>query len=322
MSEKFEIQQLNKENELNTVFQLYLSEGKYIRGLSDQTLENYERIFELLRKILPELKRIENLDPQILPEFFRRLGTRERKVGKRTVIGVKPSTVSTYYNKLMTFFRWLEHKKYIPDGYISNSVGRPPSPVYNDKRALSNTEVSKIIASVSRNTVDDVFLFKRDIAIAYTLLYTGVRRGELLGLRVQDIDFHQRLIFINGFTSKSKSNRYIPIHPTLHFHLKNYIKELSRRKYSCHSLFVSSKSDNGLSRDGLRHWVKRYKELSGVSFHLHRFRHTFACNLSLNGANLITIMKLLGHTTPRMTERYTRSIESKDSRSYIEKLGF
>jgi len=314
--------QPKKEQQLDAVFTMYLSEGEHIRRLSKQTIKGYSEVYLTFKKIVPEVNYVEDLHPYLIQEFFKRLGTRERKVGAQTKVGVKPSTTSTYYNKLMAFFRWLEERGYVKEHYLTQSIRRPSTPIYDDEKALTNEEVSKIIASISLHTVEDNFLNKRDIAMISTLLYTGVRRGELLGLRIQDVDFEQKQVFVNHFTSKSKANRYIPLHPTLHYHLKEYFKELRKGKYSCEYLFVSSKSDSGLTKEGLRHWVKRYKIKSGVPFHLHRFRHTFACSLAKNGADLMSIMKLLGHTSSRMTERYLRSISTKDAKIYLQKLTF
>ncbi|MFY0629997.1 MAG: site-specific integrase [Flavobacteriaceae bacterium] len=322
MPDYFEIPQLNKENELDAIFKIYLSEGKHVRRLSEHTIKGYSEVYLTFKKIVPEATCVEDIHPQLIQEFFKRLGTRVRKVGSKTKVGIKPSTTSTYYNKLMAFFRWLEEKGYITEGYLSKSIRRPPTPIYNDERALTDDEVSKIIASISINTVDNTFLHKRDIAMVSSLLYTGVRKGELLGLRVHDIDFKQQQIFVNHATSKSKADRLIPLHPTLSYHLKEYLKELRKHKRASSYLFVSSKSDNALTKNGLKHWVKRYRALSKVPFHLHRFRHTFACTLAKNGADLTSIMKLLGHTSSRMTERYLRSISTKDARVYVDKLNF
>jgi len=309
-------------DQLDQIFERYLIEGEHIRRLTKQTLINYKEVYKTFRKIMPNINTVSDIQPETLSEFFTRLGTRVRKVGNQTKIGVKPSTTSTYYNKLMTFFRWLEDNGYVVREYLTKSIRRPKTPVYDDQRALTEHDVNKILSAIHINTIDHPFLNRRDLAIVYTLLYTGVRRGELMGIRVHDIDFDRKRIFINKDTSKSKESRYIPIHATLLFSLKDYIRELKHRNLSTVYLFVSSRSDNQLSREGLKHWVNRYKELSGVRFHLHRFRHTFACNLALKGANLASMMRLLGHTTPRMTERYLRSITTEDSRSYVDKLDF
>lgn len=77
----------------------------------------------------------------------------------------------------------------------------------------------------------------------------------------------------------------MPMHDTLIFHLRDYIAERNRRKYTASKLIVSATSDRGLSRHGLKNWVKRLSKKSGVKFHLHSFRHSFACNLAKKDVN-------------------------------------
>jgi integrase/recombinase XerC len=70
------------------------------------------------------------------------------------------------------------------------------------------------------------------------------------------------------------------------------------------------------------YWTLRYRKLSKVHFHLHRCRHTFACNLAKQGADIMTIKNLMGHTSIVMTERYLRSIGLKNGRDFINRMSF
>ncbi|MCI5108424.1 MAG: tyrosine-type recombinase/integrase, partial [Candidatus Pacebacteria bacterium] len=83
---------------------------------------------------------------------------------------------------------------------------------------------------------------------------------------------------------------------------------------------VSKNGDRGLSEGGLIHWVRKYKKLSGVNFHLHKFRHTFACNLGTQNVSAIKVQKLMGHEDLRMTQRYLRSMTVDDLRDDINRL--
>ncbi|WP_452596755.1 tyrosine-type recombinase/integrase, partial [Pontimicrobium sp. MEBiC01747] len=253
---------------------------------------------------------------------FKRLSNRKRIVGKDTVTtGIKPSTIKTYYNKLIAFFRWLETKEDLPKNFCKQ-LTRPSNPTYDDSRALTDNEVSRILSSITLNNIDNHFLYTRDLIIAELLLYTGIRSGELLALKIGDIDFVQKNIFINGKTSKSKKSRYIPLHFTLASHLKSFLKERERLKFTCDSLIISTKSDTPLSKYGLKHWVRKYTKLSGVKFHLHRFRHTFACKLALENADIMSIMNILGHVSIKTTQIYLRSIKTETSRTYIQQINY
>lgn len=306
--------------EIDKLFQLYITNCRYGKQLSPKTIKSYREVFRTFRKMLPELNSTEDLHPAIVPEFFRILSNRKRIVGKDKVqIGVRPATIKTYYDKLIAFFRWLENNDHVPAGF-SNRISKPKEPAYDDTRALTDNEVSRILSSITMHSRGTHFQYLRDLIIIELLLYTGLRKGELLGLRIADIDFVKNNIFINGHTSKSKRSRYIPLHYALASHLKAYLSEREKLKLSSERLIISVKDGIPLTEHGLKYWVKKYSRLSGVKFHIHRFRHTFACKLALENANIISIMNVLGHSSTRMTERYLRSIKTESSRNYIENI--
>ena len=258
-----------------------------------------------------------------MPEFFKRISTRKRIVGRDTIVsGIRASTIRTYYNKLSAFFKWLERNNHLESSYLTSKMIKPPEPIYEDERALTDGEVSKIIASITLFSMEDDFTYKRDLVIVSLLLYTGIRKGELLALRIGDIDFNSETLFINAATSKSKNSRYIPLHFSLISHLKAYLRVREKRKTKCEALITSTRADTQLTEHGIKFWVKKYKKLSGVNFHIHRFRHTFACKLAIGNADIMSIMNVMGHSTTRTTERYLRSIKAENSRSFIDKMTF
>lgn len=313
---------VTKDSQLQHLFNRYLTDCEYTKRLRPQTIKGYRDVFNNFQTMVPEVMCAEDIRPHLVGEFFRRLGTKKRQVGNQIKIGVKPSTTDTYYRKLMAFFNWLENNGYIPEKSISNKIARPPTPTYDDDRALTEEEVSKIISAINLDGMNDPFQYKRDMAIISILLYTGIRKGELLGLRIQDVDFQEQNLFIQSVTSKSKRSRVVPMHGVLLTHLSTYLKARKTRKSICEALIISTRRDSPFTIHGLKHWVEKYNKLSGVNFHLHRFRHTFACRLAKANADVTSIMNVLGHSSLRMTQRYLRSIKSEDARSYIDKLSF
>ena len=312
---------LTTKTELEKYFAEYLLECEFSKRLRPQTLKSYAEVFKTFQKIMPEVTTITHLHPSMMSEFFRRLQIRKRIIGKDTeVIGVKPSTVRTYYNKLVAFIRWLEKRDVIPYNSFSSKISKPPMPNYEDEKALSEEDISKLIASITLHGRDNEFRYNRDLLIISLLLYTGIRKGELLNLRIQDIDFEKQTLFISGKTSKSKRSRSIPLHFTLLTHLKSYLMQPRLKNSKSGALILSSLSDSPLTSDGLRAWVQKYKKKSGVKFHMHRFRHTFACMLAKSNADITSIMKVLGHTTTRMTMQYLRSIQAEDAKGAIDRL--
>ena len=304
--------------DLPQLFEDYKNECRFSACLRPETIRGYKAVFQLFLKMMPEVSSVEFLTEQMLNEFFKRIENRQRLVGKDTIkTGVKKSTIRTQYSKLNVFFKWLEHKKYIEENPLKNI--KPPKVNYDDFKRLQDEEIHKIYSAISTNYTDTL-TFRRDMTMVSLLIYTGVRKGELIGLRKSDIDLEKKEITIRGETSKSKRTRILSIHPTLVLHLKDYIGEVRRRGIKTEHLLVSSKEDRGLSIHGLKHWVKNLIKKSGVKFHLHQFRHTFACLLTEEGTSLYKLQILMGHSSVNMTTKYLRSLKTQDMAQDIAKI--
>lgn len=309
-----------KEYRLKYLFDEYLKECEFTSGLRPATIKGYSSIFHLFTQLMPDIISVQFLTPSVMTEFFRQLQQRTRIVGIDTEKqGVRASTIMTYWAKLNAFFEWLHRKGYITRNPL-RGLKKPPEPRYDDSKALKDEEVDRMLSAiVLRNT--NPLALRRDIAIFSTLFYCGLRRGELISLRVCDIDLGNAKITVQGETSKSKRTRTLPIHPTLAKHLKDYFIERNKKNFKTEQLWVSTnKGDAGLTRNGLKHWEKRLIQLSGVKFHAHQFRHSFATNLAKKDVGIIKIQKLLGHRSISMTERYVRSMISDDLQDDINKL--
>ena len=305
-------------NDLQKLFDEYINECKYSVCLRPETVRGYQEVFKLFTRIMPEIINTDLLTTEAVVKFFEIIKTRERTVGKNTKVkGVKNSTIKTYWTKLNSFFHWLETKDIIVRSPLKNI--KRPRVTYTDHRALENSEVDKIYAAIVLKT-DDGLRLRRDVVIINILRFCGLRKGELLSLKVKDVDMIKKELTIQGETSKSGKSRILPMHDLLVNSLKEYFKERNKLDYKTEYLIVSSSDDRNLTADGLKHWVKSLIKKSGVKFHLHRFRHSFATNLAKINTGSFNIQKLMGHASLTMTAKYTRSLRPENMRAEIEKL--
>lgn len=196
---------------------------------------------------------------------------------------------------------------------------KAPQVNYDDFRRLEDEEINKIYSAIVRCS-NNTLLLRRDTVMVSLLLFCGIRKGEFISLQIKDIDVEKKEITIRSETSKSKRTRVLKIHPTLLLHLKDYFKE--RRSLKTEWLIVSNRGDSGLTREGLKHWVASIVAKSGVKFHLHSFRHTFACKLAESDVNIFKIQKMMGHQNISMTMRYSRSLQTEDMEEDIGKISF
>ncbi len=303
---------------LNELFQEYINECLYTKRLRPETIRGYKAVFSLFLKIMPEITSIELLTTPTLIEFFKRIQTRQRIVGRNTIkTGVKKSTIKTQWTKLNVFFDWLHRK----DHLVKNPLTEMESPKvsYDDFKRLEDHEINKIYSAITRCS-SNLLILRRDTFMVSLLLYCGVRLGEFISIQVKDIDIEKRQITIRGETSKSKKTRTLIMHPTLLFHLKDYLRERNIRGQRTEHLIVSNRGDLGLSRHGLKHWVKSIIKKSGVKFHLHQFRHTFACKLDEKNVSAFKIQKMMGHSDISMTQKYVRSMKTEDMGEDISKI--
>jgi integrase len=132
-------------------------------------------------------------------------------------------------------------------------------------------------------------------------LQTGMRQGEILGLRWEHVDFDQKTIFVAH--TKTGRPRRIPMSKSVDVELRSLKQDASSEEH------VFSYSRTGLKLTTFRHsWEGACKEarISGLRFH--DLRHTFATRLRAKGVHEMDIMSLLGHTTLQMTSRYTHAM--------------
>jgi integrase len=301
----------NESQNIHILFEQYIDECTYIKQLRRATITGYSDVFRQFTLSFPRITNTHDLVPQLVTEFLRKAG----------VHGSRLSTIHTYYNKLIVFFRWLEEQNHLDQGFCKQVI-KPPAPKYEDDKALKEADISKIISAIASHGTDSALLFKRDMLIVHILLYTGIRKGELMGLRVQDVDLFSQNLYINGATSKSKKSRQIPISKNLLRHLKSYLDERHKSGFQGEALLISPHTNSAFTQHGLKHWVNKYKKLSGVHFHVHQFRHTLACTMAKHNADIVSIKSVLGHASIKMTERYLRSIRSENARGVLDHISY
>lgn len=307
---------------LQKLFELFEYEMTFSKRLRPTTIRGYKAVFKLFEKMMPEITTIDQLSDSVMLLFFKRIQERKRIVGKDTVVsGVKASTIKTQWNKLNPFFKWLEKKRYLEGGGNPLTGMKSPSVRYDDFKILSDEQVKMIYGAINMHSSNS-FVKRRDTLMVSLPLYCGLRKGEILGLRVMDVDLEKRLLTVRPETSKSKRERVLPIPAMLHMHLQDYLAERKSRDLKTSHLIASDRGDRGLSYDGIKHWTKSIEEKSGVDFHLHMFRHNYATKLDKENVSAFKIQKLMGHASISTTQRYVRSTKTESMAEDVAKISY
>lgn len=143
------------------------------------------------------------------------------------------------------------------------------------------------------------------------LLYaTGMRISELLNLKLSDIQWQDECILITK--GKGNKQRLVPFNQSTKHAITQYLQSLHRG--SSPWLFPSKQLKKPLTRQRFFQLIKELAVEAGIDPHKvspHVIRHAFATHLLNNGANLINVQKLLGHTDITTTEIYTHIASEK-----------
>lgn len=224
---------------------------------------------------------------------------RNEKTGLPLAFGTQGRTISN----LREFFRWAVRRGYIVYNPAADlELPRPEQRL--PKYILTAEEVEKILVSIDTNTPEGV----RDRAIIETLYSTGMRRKELSGLNIFDIDADRGTVMVRR--GKGKKDRLIPIGERATRWIAKYMLEV-RPKFirgdNSKAVFLSV-NGNEINPDQISVIVKKIVESSGVEKKgaCHLFRHTMASLLLENGADIRFIQAMLGHAKISTTEIYTQ----------------
>ena len=151
----------------------------------------------------------------------------------------------------------------------------------------------------------------RDKTMMLVLLDTGVRLAELVSLTVEDVDLGQGVIRVFG---KGRKERFVPFQGTVRRVLLRYL--VFRGKPSTEALWVTV-NGTPLREDSFQYQLRVYGSRAGLAkVHAHRFRHTFATEYLRNGGSPQMLQRILGHTTPLMTQRYVHITDSDAKRNH------
>jgi integrase len=164
-------------------------------------------------------------------------------------------------------------------------------------------------------------------------LLTGMRHGEILSIKLKNIDLRNNLIHLvcdSDFQTKTRRDRSIPIPPMLRDALPDYIESwVEQADMSTSIRTKEQKRFLFCDRVGnkLKSFSKSYNRLMdrlGIrceETNIHTLRHTYSSHMVMRGVDLLTLATILGHSSTRMTEKYAH-LNPKHRQDAVKLLGF
>ncbi|MFC1958941.1 tyrosine-type recombinase/integrase [Chloroflexota bacterium] len=247
---------------------------------------------------------ITEITTQHLREFLvylRETDHRFNSTCPRTMKPINNSTIQKYYRAISVLLKWS-----ISEGILeTNSLVKIKVPRAEKKvvKALDSTGVNQIISSLP-DTFDGI----RNKAIIFILVDCGLRLGELLNIKMVDINMEQQLMKVDGKTGE----RVVRYGKTTWKALKKYLK--LREKVNGHNdyLWLTRKGIT-LKDSSVETLFIKLRDRTGIHVNPHLLRHTFATMWLKNGGEGLMLQRLLGHTTLMMTNRYCQAVGSYDA---------
>jgi integrase len=216
-------------------------------------------------------------------------------------------TVEGYYRGLMAFFNWCEESPLVgspasPIGHGRNRSVKRPKTDEPDMDYASYEEFEKLTTAIDLATWIDY----RDWCMIQIMFWCGVRRGELLGMNVRDLDLNKQEVRIRKSKSRKQRTAFL-----LEDIIPGLIRYLEMRPlWSGPDLWLginnrTQKSIGGrLQEGGLRSMLVRRCERAGIRYcNANLFRHGFAMEMLNADAGIKAVSELMGHSNVRTTEK-------------------
>ncbi|KZZ86241.1 tyrosine-type recombinase/integrase [Bacillus sp. SJS] len=281
------------------------------KNLSQKTLSSYEQSIKLYLLYLKEEHEIE--DPnKVKAGHVRQYVKYVQERGKYTVVGndksikinhpqnrtdykktVSNVTINNYIRNIKVFFNWMysesEIKKNPVDTIEQIKTER------RQKSGISEQEFRMLLGQFDFTK----FHGYRNKVIVMLLQDTGMRVGECLYLDGDNIDFKHRMILVTR--TKGRQERYVYFSQQMLRELRHYIK-FKERYTSTNLLFPTTRSTE-LTVQSFEKQLKQAGSVIGLSVHPHQLRNNFARQFLLNGGDLYTLSRILGHSSVTVTEK-------------------
>lgn len=282
----------------------FLENIEYQRGYSENTIINYENDIEEFMSFLEKegIKKISEVNYDIVRFFLMELYNKK----------YSRNSVSRKLSSLRSFFKFLHSKNKIemnPFSLVSSPKKEKRLPKF-----LYNEDIEKIFE------VPDTIkpLGQRDYLILELLYDTGIRVGELVNIKLNDIDFSNRTIRILGKGNKERIVLFgVYLDDSLNLYLNDGRIGILKDKNSDY-LILNGRGNNITTR-GVRLIIENIIKKACIKTHAtpHTLRHTFATHLLENGADLLTVKELLGHSSLSSTQVYTHVTNERLRNVYL-----
>ncbi|MBL7069360.1 MAG: tyrosine-type recombinase/integrase [Candidatus Omnitrophica bacterium] len=272
------------------------------KGYSDKTVEEYTRyIIYFYHWIKDRSKKIHPKDvtKDDIYDFQSHLFDYKTRRGDHLTL----STQGKRLRALKSFFRFLSKRNLILFD-PTTGLDMPKEEKNIPRDILTKSEVRKLLNRPDTTTL----LGLRDRAILELFYSTGIRRNELLGIRLIDLDIERGILRVKG---KFKKERIVPVGNIARKYLLSYIENVRPKLLRDKRITYLFLSNRGMPLESsiFSPIIQRYVKEAGIrkrNISCHALRHCCATHMLEEGADIRYIQELLGHKSLETTQLYTK----------------
>ena len=262
---------------------------------------NVARHLERWKKELGHLK-LSRINQSTIAEVRDRMLTeitRNDKPRSNATVNRYLATLSHVFSTAVREWQWINENPCLKVKKPKESVGRI--------RYLQKDELSRLVKACKQSRNLNLYL------IFLIALTSGARKAEILGLQGKDIDFENRLFYLND--TKNGDNRILPMSDQI-------FEILKERTISRESLLFPSEQDPNKPICIRSAWETAVKRADLVDFRFHDIRHTTASYLTMSGISTREVAEILGHKNLQTTKRYSHLATARKRTlvNYLEKM--
>lgn len=254
------------------------------RNLRDGTIKHYKDSMKQMFKYLDADMYIKDMSKETVQEFI---------IALRDNPNMNDVSLFTYARDLKTLMYFFMKCEYLPTFKIELAkVDKQPIETYTD------VELKRLLKKPNLKQCN--FTEYKSWVIVNFLLSTGIRQHSLINIKIKDVDFENDMVHIN--VTKNRKPLIIPLNKDMVKILQEYLKYRSGEPEEY--LFCNAYGKQ-LVKSTVYHEIWQYNKDRGVEkTGMHRFRHTFAKKWVMMGGNIVTLQKILSHSSLAITQNY------------------